>query len=84
MGNSDPECVNASNRFHECTDYCLHKIAEAKRRLLEETPESWKKPDAERTVHPDCINASNPYHDCSEFCFKNIADAKAGMSPFLL
>jgi pre-mRNA-splicing factor SYF2 len=79
MGNSDPECVNSSNPFHECSDYCHHQIAEARRRLVEEQPESWKKPDEERTVHPDCANASNPYHECSEYCFKKIADAKAGI-----
>ena len=77
MGKSEPECVNSSNPAHECNDYCLNKIAEAKRRLLEEQPDSWKGPPEDRTVHPDCINASNPYHGCSEYCFKKIADANA-------
>ncbi|GJN39325.1 hypothetical protein PR202_gb28436 [Eleusine coracana subsp. coracana] len=73
-----PECINSSNPFHECSDYCVRKIAEARQRLDDEVPDSWKRPPEERTLHPDCINASNPYHDCSEYCFKRIADAKAG------
>ncbi|TVU02991.1 hypothetical protein EJB05_51484 [Eragrostis curvula] len=77
-GKSQPECINSSNPFHECSDYCLRKIAETRQRLDDEVPDSWKRPPEERTVHPDCINASNPYHDCSEYCFKRIADAKAG------
>ncbi|KAK3131250.1 hypothetical protein QOZ80_6BG0504070 [Eleusine coracana subsp. coracana] len=73
-----PECINSSNPFHECSDYCIRKIAEARQRLDDEVPDSSKCPPEERTLHPDCINASNPYHDCSEYCFKRIADAKAG------
>ncbi|XP_006656480.1 pre-mRNA-splicing factor syf2 [Oryza brachyantha] len=73
-GKSRPECINSSNPYHECSDYCLRKIAEARERLEEE-----QRPPADRTVHPDCINASNPYHVCSEYCFKRIADAKSGL-----
>lgn len=80
---SRPECVNSSNPYHECSDYCLRKIAEARQRLDDEVPDSWKRPPEERTVHPDCVNASNPYHDCSEYCFKRIADAKAGTTSHL-
>ncbi|KQK17509.1 pre-mRNA-splicing factor syf2 [Brachypodium distachyon] len=76
-GKSQPECINSSNPYHECSDYCLHQIAEAQRRLAEDLPDS--RPPEERTVHPDCINASNPYHGCSEYCFKKIADAKAAL-----
>ncbi|XP_052160718.1 uncharacterized protein LOC127778102 isoform X1 [Oryza glaberrima] len=75
-GRSRPECINSSNPFHECSDYCLRKIAEAKERIEDE-----QRPPVDRTVHPDCINASNPYHVCSEYCFKRIADAKSGASP---
>ncbi|XP_062233897.1 uncharacterized protein LOC133931087 [Phragmites australis] len=76
-GESRPECINSSNPFHECSDYCLRKIAEARQRLDDELPDSWKRPPEERTVHPDCINASNPYHECTEYCFKRIADAES-------
>ncbi|KAF8687002.1 hypothetical protein HU200_043282 [Digitaria exilis] len=78
-GKSRPDCINSSNPYHECSDYCLRKIAEARQRLDDELPDSWKRPPEQRTVHPDCINASNPYHDCSEYCFKRIADAKSGL-----
>ncbi|KAG1338634.1 pre-mRNA-splicing factor syf2 [Cocos nucifera] len=78
-GKVHPDCINASNPYHECVDYCLRRIAEAKARaddaqkLLED--DNAKEPE-ERTVHPDCVNASNRYHECSEFCFKKIAEAK--------
>lgn len=25
-----PDCINASNPYHECVEYCFRKIAEAK------------------------------------------------------
>lgn len=87
-GKSHPDCINSSNPYHECSDYCLRKIAEARQRFDDDLPDSWKRPPEQRTVHPDCINASNPYHDCSEYCFKRIADAKSGAAtdpfPFLI
>ncbi|PKU61855.1 pre-mRNA-splicing factor syf2 [Dendrobium catenatum] len=73
-----PECINASNPYHECVDYCYKKIAEAKAleaEKLDEDQDVVKDPE-ERQVHPDCINASNPYHECSEFCFRRIAEVK--------
>lgn len=27
-----PDCINASNPYHECVEYCFRKIAEAKAR----------------------------------------------------
>lgn len=30
-----PDCINASNPYHECVDYCFRKIAEAKAQLAE-------------------------------------------------
>ncbi|KAL2937066.1 Pre-mRNA-splicing factor syf2 [Bienertia sinuspersici] len=30
-----PDCINASNPYHECVDYCFRKIAEAKARLAQ-------------------------------------------------
>ncbi|KAG6538061.1 pre-mRNA-splicing factor syf2-like isoform X1 [Zingiber officinale] len=72
-----PDCINASNPYHECVEYCFQRIAESNSRAEEdETNDSSKEPE-ERIVHPDCINASNPYHECSDHCFKRIADLKA-------
>ncbi|KAJ4834535.1 hypothetical protein Tsubulata_013679, partial [Turnera subulata] len=31
-----PDCINASNPYHECVEYCFRRIAEAKARLDEE------------------------------------------------
>ncbi|ONK58884.1 uncharacterized protein A4U43_C08F720 [Asparagus officinalis] len=79
MGKTHPDCINASNPYHECVDYCHKKIAEAKERADAEKIESEKdaaKKLEERTVHPDCVNASNPYHECSEYCFRKIVEAK--------
>lgn len=32
-GRVHPDCRNASNPYHECTDYCFKIIAEAKDRM---------------------------------------------------
>ncbi|KAK8968611.1 hypothetical protein KSP40_PGU018568 [Platanthera guangdongensis] len=74
--NVHPECINASNPYHECVDYCLRKIVEAKAFEAEQIDEDQNgvKAQGARTVHPVCINASNPYHECSEFCFRRIAE----------
>ncbi|CAM8976048.1 unnamed protein product [Rhodiola kirilowii] len=32
-GRVHPDCINASNPYHECVDYCFRKIAEAKARM---------------------------------------------------
>lgn len=35
-----PDCINASNPYHECVDYCFRKIAEAKVRMVEDERET--------------------------------------------
>ncbi|ESR35821.1 hypothetical protein KPL70_022228 [Citrus sinensis] len=35
-----PDCINASNPYHECVDYCFRKIAEAKVRMFEDEREA--------------------------------------------
>lgn len=32
-GKSHPDCINSSNPYHECSEYCYGKIAEAKAKL---------------------------------------------------
>ncbi|KAJ6845910.1 putative pre-mRNA-splicing factor syf2 [Iris pallida] len=73
---SHPDCINSSNPYHECVDYCFNKIAEAKQRADQQKLETEEKEPKERTVHPDCVNAPNPFHECTEFCFRRIAEAK--------
>lgn len=34
-GRVHPDCINASNPYHECVEYCFRKIAEAKARMAE-------------------------------------------------
>lgn len=57
-----PDCINASNPYHECVDYCFRKIAEAKagsRNLdseLAEASGSRSKPD---TAVPDEIEETH-------------------------
>ncbi|WOK98320.1 pre-mRNA-splicing factor syf2 [Canna indica] len=75
-GKVHPDCINASNPYHECVEYCFKRIAEAKSDADEKGNNDISKEPEERTIHPDCINASNPYHDCGEYCFKRIAEAK--------
>lgn len=31
-----PDCINASNPYHECSEYCFRKIAEAKEKFEED------------------------------------------------
>ncbi|CAL9181215.1 unnamed protein product [Musa hybrid cultivar] len=75
-GKAHPDCINASNPYHECVEYCFKRIAEANSHADEEENKDSSKEPEERTVHPDCVNASNPYHECSEYCFKRISEAK--------
>ncbi|XP_060676435.1 uncharacterized protein LOC107427294 isoform X5 [Ziziphus jujuba] len=72
------DCNYASNPYHECTDYCLRKIAEGKGRKdkkksdhgsARRDDELNKKCD-EKKVHPSCPKASNPYHECDDDCVK--------------
>eukprot|EP00252_Welwitschia_mirabilis_P022636 TRINITY_DN6182_c0_g1_i1.p1 TRINITY_DN6182_c0_g1~~TRINITY_DN6182_c0_g1_i1.p1 ORF type:complete len:321 (+),score=102.18 TRINITY_DN6182_c0_g1_i1:421-1383(+) len=38
-----PDCINASNPYHECVEYCFFKIAEAKKRLEEDLSDGSEK-----------------------------------------
>ncbi|KAB2088090.1 hypothetical protein ERO13_A04G131300v2 [Gossypium hirsutum] len=35
-----PDCINASNPYHECVEYCFRKIVEAKAKKDQEKPET--------------------------------------------
>ncbi|KAL9417523.1 hypothetical protein AB3S75_040493 [Citrus x aurantiifolia] len=87
-GRVHPNCVNASNPYHECGMACLEKIAQGhghkespKKKLdyhngVKEGVIS-KMKNEERKVNPNCIKASNPYHECGERCFKRNGEANA-------
>ncbi|XP_068635233.1 uncharacterized protein [Aristolochia californica] len=38
-GRAHPDCINASNPYHECVEYCFRKIADAKARRDQEEAE---------------------------------------------
>lgn len=33
-GSVHPDCINASNPYHECSDFCFKIIAEAKKKMI--------------------------------------------------
>lgn len=41
-GRAHPDCINASNPYHECVEFCFKKIAEVKERLEREQNKSDK------------------------------------------
>lgn len=75
-----PDCVNASNPYHQCTEICFKKIADAKdpnKRRDRSVQNGERRKGQEqgimaskirRNVDPLCVNASNPYHICAEYC----------------
>ncbi|XP_044508754.1 uncharacterized protein LOC123227705 isoform X2 [Mangifera indica] len=76
-GRVHPNCVNASNPYHECGMYCLEKIAQGQGKKEKTKSDKdngikevavTKKKDERRKVHPDCAKASNPYHECADYC----------------
>ncbi|XP_034903274.1 uncharacterized protein [Populus alba] len=83
-GRVHPDCMNASNPYHECGVACLERISQGKRRKEKKQSdyhngvnEGWssKNKDEERRAQPTCPKASNPYHKCEEFCSNRTAEA---------
>ncbi|XP_008808126.1 uncharacterized protein LOC103720282 [Phoenix dactylifera] len=74
----DPKCINASNPYHICADYCFQKMHEKERaKTGKPVVVGGQKKDGlnmleRRDVHPKCVKASNPYHKCAEYCFQGI------------
>ncbi|KAJ6821353.1 uncharacterized protein M6B38_392920 [Iris pallida] len=72
----DPTCPNASNPFHQCSDYCKGKTPGAAKKRTEVgravvaayNGERSKEVGEGRHVDPSCVNASNPFHQCGEYC----------------
>ncbi|XP_057966454.1 uncharacterized protein LOC131156632 isoform X2 [Malania oleifera] len=83
-----PDCLNASNPYHVCAQYCFERIAKSNAQMDKketgncvgvEDSRLPKKLANGRGVHPDCVNASNPYHVCAEYCFERIGIANTQM-----
>ncbi|KAJ4976391.1 hypothetical protein NE237_001497 [Protea cynaroides] len=59
-----PDCINASNPYHECVEYCFRRIAEGKDRIRKEesdAPEQEEDPHVERLNTVEHAEADNDY-----------------------
>ncbi|URD77893.1 hypothetical protein MUK42_02175 [Musa troglodytarum] len=71
-----PGCINASNPFHVCGEYCVQRSHGSNPRspLLNLAQNGGIHEEnqgfaiAERNVNSSCLNATNPYHQCAEYC----------------
>ncbi|XP_010266367.1 PREDICTED: pre-mRNA-splicing factor syf2-like [Nelumbo nucifera] len=65
-----PDCINASNPYHECVEYCFRRIAEAKERSKQEGSEVKETSggvDASGPSHSDSPDQDeDPYGDRSD------------------
>ncbi|CAL5210154.1 unnamed protein product [Lathyrus oleraceus] len=85
-----PNCVYASNPYHECTSNCLQKIKEsnskppkskktfAYRKSVTDVGKAKKTNEEKRTLS-GCPKASNPYHECDVNCQKRMSGADSGV-----
>ncbi|XP_058768443.1 uncharacterized protein LOC131642184 isoform X1 [Vicia villosa] len=85
-----PNCVYASNPYHECTSNCLQKIKEsnskppksrksfAYRKSFTDVGKT-KKVNEEKHTLSGCPKASNPYHECDANCQKRMSGADSGV-----
>ncbi|XP_064988711.1 uncharacterized protein LOC135626863 [Musa acuminata AAA Group] len=76
----NPGCINASNPFHVCGEYCVRgshganprspllDLAGAAAQVGYRRKEDRGNIAAERNVALSCPNASNPYHQCGGYC----------------
>ncbi|XP_004497178.1 uncharacterized protein [Cicer arietinum] len=87
-----PDCVYASNPYHECTESCLHKIKESNSKPSKNKKgsayrrsvtggEIGKKTNEDKRSHSGCPKASNPYHVCDVNCNQRISGADSGIVP---
>ncbi|WOL05495.1 hypothetical protein Cni_G14224 [Canna indica] len=75
----NPACVNASNPFHACAEYCAQRAHGSKpqnilpKLVVASQNGEGRKEDrgivaTQKDVDPSCRNASNPFHQCAEYC----------------
>ena len=79
----NPNCINASNPYHVCADYCLSRASKqgqtkGVRVGSKQLPSKYvnmkggnsnSNSNINFNGHSKCKNASNPYHKCAEYCF---------------
>eukprot|EP00257_Ricinus_communis_P017595 XP_015576069.1 uncharacterized protein LOC8283686 isoform X1 [Ricinus communis] len=85
-GRVHPDCVNASNPYHECGVACLEKIAQGQG-WKEKKKSDYrngtkggglgKKMDGEKRGNSNCPKASNPFHQCDKFCSYRTTEANS-------
>lgn len=75
----DPNCPNAGNPFHECTEHCAAKMKEVGQQNKTVKKSSSRKKGGKEIsvvqnwkVDPRCPNASNPFHICAQYCFDHL------------
>ncbi|XP_078442083.1 GCIP-interacting family protein [Wolffia australiana] len=58
-----PDCINASNPYHECVEYCFHKIAEDRKRAAALRPPSPDVDSSERVLSPERASSPDAHPD---------------------
>lgn len=73
-----PDCRNASNPYHECSEYCFHIIADTKKKV--NTSDAGLPADDDN-VHPNLVTAPNHLEDEDDGpeSSKEHSDKEAGM-----
>ncbi|KAF7810770.1 uncharacterized protein G2W53_031746 [Senna tora] len=88
-GKINPNCVYASNPYHECSDTCSRKIKEGKPHKNKKSSgyrknvrdgEVGKKTNEDKRRNSSCPKASNPYHECGDHCNKGISAPDSGFA----
>lgn len=71
-----PDCINSSNPFHRCANYCFERKSKSNGQQVKEKAATGLRKMTltakERSVRSECINASNPYHVCAEYCYGTV------------
>lgn len=58
-----PDCINASNPYHECVDYCFRKIAEVKVQMVEDEREAVQASGSSGQSNTLAANVAEDLHD---------------------
>ncbi|XP_074565052.1 uncharacterized protein LOC141821565 [Curcuma longa] len=63
--NLAPNCRNASNPYHQSSEYYTNTDLVNIERKEDKKAEKV----GMEIINPNCANASNPYHKCADYCF---------------
>ncbi|KAK7277413.1 hypothetical protein RIF29_18565 [Crotalaria pallida] len=88
-GRDNPNCTNASNPYHQCTNACMQKSKQTKSSSHHTNKKSsgygrsvtdgelGKKVNQVRRTYSGCAKASNPYHHCDDNCNKRLSNSSS-------